>query len=75
MAKKKFPAPQDPKLFIGPIINPRWADFFEQFLPIAETQTDATTAAGDPPTKAEFDALVGKFNDLIDKLQAANLME
>uniref|UniRef100_A0A6M3J2W8 Uncharacterized protein n=1 Tax=viral metagenome TaxID=1070528 RepID=A0A6M3J2W8_9ZZZZ len=75
MAKKKSPPPRQAPLFIRNTLHPVWANFFEQFLPMAETQTDASAAAGDPPTKAEFDALVGKFNDLIDKLQAANLME
>lgn len=42
---------------------------------MAETQADAGHAAGNPPTKAEFDALVDKFNALIDKLQAARVME
>lgn len=31
---------------------------------------DAAVAAGDPPTKAEFDAFVGKFNTLLSYLDA-----
>lgn len=75
MAKMRYPVPLNAPLFMGNVLHPHWAIFFEQFSAMAETQSDASTAAGDPPTKAEFDALVGKFNDLIDKLQAAGLME
>jgi hypothetical protein len=31
--------------------------------------TDAANAAGDPPTQAEFNALVGKFNTLLADLE------
>ncbi|NIP55851.1 MAG: hypothetical protein GWN61_09615 [candidate division Zixibacteria bacterium] len=75
MAKQRRLPPLTEPLFLGTTLNPRWLDYFEQFSLMVETQTDATVAAGDPPTKAEFDALVGKFNDLIDKLQAAGVME
>lgn len=73
--KKKSPPPQQEPLFVGNVLSPRWANFFEQFLPMAETQADAGHAATSPPTKAEFDALVDKFNALIDKLQKAGVME
>ena len=35
--------------------------------------TDAATAAGDPPTAAEFDALVGKFNTLLAQMATIGL--
>lgn len=75
MAKQKNAPPMTTPLFLGNTLHPLWVIFFEQFLPMAATQSDAAVAAGDPPTKAEFDALVGKLNDLIDKLQAAGVME
>lgn len=75
MAKKRIPYPAKEPLMTGGRLNPAWAQYFQQFNTMAETQTDAAAAAGDPPTQAEFNALVGKFNALIDKLQAAGVME
>jgi hypothetical protein len=48
----------------GRITTP-WLIFFQTLLPIAETQT---AASGDPTPKADFD-------DFINKLQAAGMME
>jgi hypothetical protein len=75
MAKKKSAPPSRDPFFIGDTLNPRWANYFEQFSKMAATQADATAAAADPPTQAEFNDLVSKFNALIDKLQAAGVME
>jgi len=36
--------------------------------------TNAATAAADPPTKAEFDSLVGKFNALLAIARDAGLV-
>jgi hypothetical protein len=74
MARKYSPPPNVP-LLQGNMIDNRWAEFFAQFEKKAATQTDAVNAAGDPPTQAEFNALVTVVNDLIDKFQAAGLME
>ena len=49
--------------------------FLNQFLTQAATQTDGVAAAGNPPTGDEFNALVAVVNGLIDKIQAAGLME
>jgi hypothetical protein len=38
------------------------------------TIADASVAAGDPPTKAEFDALVGKFNTLLSELETIGIL-
>ena len=67
MAQKKSPPPREP-LFINEEVwelHPLWAGFFEQFLTKAATQSDESA---DPVPKADFDAL-------IDKLQAAGIME
>ena len=75
MAKKLSPPPETAPLQIGDRLHPEWKQFFEQFQTMAATQSDAGDAAGDPPTQAEFNAAVAIINALIDKLQAANLME
>ena len=61
-------------LQIGGRLHPEWALYFEQIPKIAETQVDASTVS-DPPTQAEVNAIVTVVNTLIDKLQAADLME
>lgn len=58
----------------GPLSR-EFIQFLNQFLTQAETQTDGADAAGNPPTGDEFNALVAVVNALIDKLQAAGLME
>ena len=76
MPKKLSPPPKVP-LFTDNTnldLHPEWAEFFEQFTTMAATQTDASTVS-DPPTQAEVNAIVTVINALIDKLQAANLME
>lgn len=46
----------------------------QSLLARAETQADVS-AVSDPPTQAEVNAIVSAFNALVDKLQAAGLME
>jgi hypothetical protein len=65
MTKKSSLPPEFAPLQLNGRLHPEWKRFFEQFLTMAETQSDASA---DPVPKADFDAL-------IDKLQAANLME
>ena len=74
MAQKYSPPPEHAPLQIGGRLHPDWALFFEQFLTKAATQSDASTVS-DPPTQAEVNAIVAVINALIDKLQAAGLME
>ena len=73
--KKRRPIPAGPLTTRDGTITPVWAQYFMQFRKMAETQDDADEAENNPPTQAEFNALVGVVNDLIDKLQAVGLME
>lgn len=66
MAKKKSPVPINTPFLVGDRVHPIWIRFFEQFLSVTETQTDATATTSD---------VVTKFNQLIDKLQASGQME
>ena len=69
MAKLLPPPSRNPD-----ITSSEWTMYFNQFKQ-AETQTDGVDAVGNPPTGDEFNALVAVVNALIDKLQAAGLME
>ena len=85
MSAKRSPLNSNTKLFEylnvngntveqGPLSR-EFIQFLNQFLTQAATQTDGADAAGNPPTGDEFNALVAVVNALIDKLQAAGLME
>lgn len=63
--KRSIPSQSEPLVDSNGRITLAWLIFFQSLLPMAETQTDAS---GDPTPKADFD-------DLIDKLQAAGIME
>ena len=60
-------------LQIGGRLHPEWALYFEQIPNKAVTQTDAVIH--DPPTQDDLNGIVATINALIDKLQAADLME
>ena len=74
MPRKLNPPHEVAPLQMGNRLHPEWKLYFEQFQTMAATQTDAV-AVSDPPTQAEVNAIVAVINALIDKLQAANLME
>ena len=46
-------------------------DFAEK---VGGTVADAAVAAGANPTKAEYDALVGKFNTVLAKLETSGIL-
>lgn len=76
MAKKLSGPPRVP-LFqdrTNQALHPLWAEFFEQFTQMAATQTDASYVST-AYSKTEIDAIVDVINALIDKLQAAKVME
>ena len=63
--KRNIPSQTVPFVDSNGMITLPWLIFLQSLLPVAETQSDAS---GDPTPKADFDAL-------IDKLQAAGIME
>ena len=72
--KRGLPHAQVPWITPQGHITPEWYMFFVGLDQKAATQSDAVTVS-DPPTQAEVNAIVAVINALIDKLQAANLME
>jgi hypothetical protein len=55
-------------------ITPEWLIAFQPLFKKVATQDDAV-AVSNPPTQAEVNAIVAVINALIDKLQAAGVME
>jgi phage tail sheath protein FI len=56
------------------LLTEPWYRYLHDLAQKSATQTDAATVSN-PPTQAEVNAVVAIINALIDKLQAAGLME
>ena len=72
--RRSMPGPRVPVIDENGFMAEPWYRYFHDLAQKSATQTDASTVSS-PPTQAEVNAIVSVLNALIDKLQAAGLME